>query len=74
MSEYTEEITPERRETLVGAALSAIAWELVDYETDTSDRGVSEANYRNAVERAKTILPTLLDHYTSKRTVEAGEQ
>lgn len=55
-----DEITPERRIELLGAALHAIAWQLVEDETDTSDRGVSEEHYRDALERAKTILPTLM--------------
>ncbi len=55
-----EEITPERRIALLGAALHAIAWQLVEYETDTSDRGVSEEHYRDALERATAILPTLM--------------
>ena len=55
-----DEITPERRIELLGAALHAIAWQLVEEETDTSDRGVSEEHYRDALERAKTILPTLM--------------
>ena len=55
-----EEITPERRIALLGAALHAIAWQLVEYETDTSDRGVSEEHYRDALERATAMLPTLM--------------
>ena len=63
MAEYTpttEEITRERAGALLAAAVQGVAWALIEYETDTSDRGVSDEHYRDAVQRAQAILPTLL--------------
>lgn len=53
-----DEITPERRVALLAEALHAVAWELV--QPETSDRGISEEDYRDALERAKVILPRLM--------------
>lgn len=55
-----EEITSARAGALLAAAVQGVAWALIEYETDTADRGVSEEHYRDAVQRAQNILPTLL--------------
>lgn len=56
MSEYT----PEQQGRLLGSAVEGVAWALIEYETDTSDRGVSEEHYRDALKRARELLPTLV--------------
>ena len=56
----TEALTPEEQGRLLGAAVEGVAWALIDSETDTADRGVSEDHYRDAVKRAREILPRLV--------------
>ena len=55
-----EDLTPAREGALLAAAVQGVAWALIEDETDTSDRGVSDEHYRDAVRRAQEILPTLL--------------
>lgn len=60
MSTMINALTPTERGRLLGAAVQGVAWALIESETDTSDRGVSDEHYRDAVRRAEQILPTLM--------------
>lgn len=60
MSEDAGALTPTERGRLLAAAVQGVAWALIEEETDTSDRGVSEDHYRDAVRRAEAIFPVLV--------------
>lgn len=60
MSEDAGALTPTERGRLLAAAVQGVAWALIEYETDTSDRGVSEDHYLDAVRRAEAILSDLM--------------
>jgi hypothetical protein len=63
-------LTSEEQGRLLGAAVEGVAWALIYYETDIADRGVTAEHYRDAVKRARKILPTLIPD----RTIGASNQ
>jgi len=66
MSEDAGALTPTEHGRLLAAAVQGVAWALIEYETDTSDRGVTEDHYRDAVRRAEAILPALVPRSTAQ--------
>ena len=72
MSESQDELTPARQGQLLDAAVEGMAWALIEDETDTVDRGVSPEHYRDAVQRAKALLPMLVADPASEPTMRAG--
>lgn len=49
------------RARLIEAAVQGVAWALIEDDTDTSDRGVSEEHYAERVADARRMLPALIE-------------
>lgn len=49
------------RARLLEAAVQGVAWALINDDTDTSDRGVSEEHYAERVADARRMLPDLIE-------------
>lgn len=53
-------MSEEERQRLLEAAVQGVAWALIENDTDTSDRGVSQDHYKARVADARRLLPELV--------------
>lgn len=59
-STMSDALTPAEESQLLAAAVTGVAWALIDSEVDVCDRGVSSGHYQDALRRAREILPNLI--------------